>query len=248
MNTHDLINQQLALDFSCPPTVFDQPRSFFTTAPAVPGARYWARDRGTIVCLRDRLFCRTDNAKLTAALSATFAKAPGQWFMETANLYLLDKILAPYGLAIANHGPFFVPPAFFPVPPADPHFLPFAETPVPIFHFSKKDGPDSLDHSNQFSVQYTANGDIRAVANADQDGAHTWEIGIELLDPDYAHQGVATQLVHRLVANLQALRPNVLPVYGTQFSHTRSMNVAIRAGLIIGWTELVIGDRERVID
>lgn len=250
MNTHDLINQQLAADFSCPPAAFDQPHSFFTTTPAAASGRYWAQDRGTIVCLRDRLFCRTDDAELTAALSDAFANAPGQWFMETANLYLLDKLLAPYHLAIANHGPFFVPPAVLPVLPPDQHFLPFTETPVPLFHFEMNaagSSSDSLSHSNEFSLRYTADDDIRAVATASKDGAHTWEIGIEILDPDYAHQGIATQLVHRLVAHLQALQPDVLPVYGTQFSHTRSLNVAIRAGLVIGWTELVIGDRDRVL-
>ncbi|MFR6020600.1 MAG: GNAT family N-acetyltransferase, partial [Lactobacillaceae bacterium] len=30
-------------------------------------------------------------------------------------------------------------------------------------------------------------------------------------------------------------------LYGTQFSHVQSMNVAIRAGFVLGWTELMIG-------
>ena len=94
---------------------------------------------------------------------------------------------------------------------------------------------------DRLGIGYELDGDLVAVAGASQNGRYCWEIGVELLDPAFRHQGIASRSVQQLTAEIQLRRQDVLPLYGTQFSHVQSMNVAIRAGFVLGWTELLIG-------
>lgn len=241
----DLLKQQFAIDFNCEPEVFEREDSFFTTAKSSPEARYWARGFGDIICFNDRIFCRTEDTQVTECLKKEFHKMPGQWFFEMENIVSLQKILQKFDLKINNISPFFIPQKkSIEAEKQSSKLRFFSPSEIQVFQQDKrikeafcydKNDPDML------GVGYYHEGELKAIAGANHNGKHTWEIGIEVLDNRIEKQGIAAMLVRQLTAEIHKQNPLILPVYGTQFSHIRSMNVAIRAGFLIGWSEIMIG-------
>lgn len=241
------IIDQFALEFSLVPSEIEIPENRFVTAPPALGARYWARGAGDLVIYQDRLFVRTTNPVVTAGLANAFRNTAGTWFFEWSRLRALERLLNRYGWQIKNHAPFFLPAG--PIQwPHDPHLRLIQQAEIPNFQKDKRIREafayDAAD-PDMLGAGYFEDGQIKVVAGANHNGAYTWEIGVEVLDPRYAHRGLAAMVVQTLAAAIQRQAPNVLIVYGTQFSHMRSMNVAIRAGFRIGWTELMLGPIRR---
>lgn len=235
------ITQQFALEFDLQPEDFDQLYNRFITTPAVAGTRYWARGAGDMVIYQDHLYVRSTNSLVTAGIALEFNKAQGAWFFEATKLRELARLLRRYGWQITNQAPFFVPTKAF-TAPVDTHLQFIERDQIRVFKHDTRireafaynaSDPDKL------GVGYFVDGMLKVVAGANQNGKYTWEIGVEVLDPAFAHHGLAVMVVKALAAEIQARRPDVIIVYGTQFSHMRSMNVAIAAGFKVGWTELM---------
>ncbi len=66
-----------------------------------------------------------------------------------------------------------------------------------------------------------------------------WEIGIEKLDDNPIYKNLASELVNNLLAIAIEENPEVTVIYSTQFSHVKSMNIAMRAGYDFGLSLLV---------
>lgn len=237
------LTTQFALEFGLQAADFAQPYNRFITAPVALGTRYWARGAGDLVLYQDHLYVRTTNPLVTAGLALEFDAASGAWFDEWSTLMKMNRLLARYGWQITNHAPFFVPAGAF-ATPLDPHLQMIERADIPAFRHDRRireafayadADPDML------GVGYFVDGLVRVIAGANRNGAYTWEIGIEVLDPAYEHQGLAVLVVQALAAEIQRREPDVITVYGTQFSHMRSMNVAIHSGFRVGWTEVMFG-------
>lgn len=235
------ITDQFALEFGLRPADFTTPYNRFITAAPAAGARYWARGAGDLVIYQDQLYVRTTNPLVTAGIALDFNDTSGAWFFEWPHLRELERLLNRYGWQITNHAPFFVPAGQL-TAPRDPHLMLIKQDDIPLFKTDKRireafaydaKDPDLL------GLGYFVDGQVKVVAGANKNGAHTWEIGIDVLDPAYARRGLAAMVVRALAAEIQRQAPAVQVVYGTQFSHSRSMNVAIRAGFRVGWTELM---------
>lgn len=236
------VTQQFARDFGLPEATFTAGVNRFVTGSPALGTRVWARGAGDLVSYRDTLFVRSTNPAVTAALAREFQTASGAWFFEWPTLMRLETILNRFGWRIENHAPFFLPKGALPTP-SDSHLRVIEQANIPGYQadprireaFAYDDAdPDVL------GVGYF-DPDLKVVAGANINGALTWEIGIEVLDADYAHRGLAKLVTQALAAAMQRRDPGRLVVYGTQFSHSQSMNVAIGAGFHLGWTELMFG-------
>ena len=225
-----LITKQLALDLQVPASRLQNTGNLFVTRPPVPTARSWARDVGDIVIRKGRLWVRTTKPEVTAALADAFGQADGAWFLEMKTVEQLTELLRNFGLKVTNMAPFFVPSnqlsrqltAGMHLIEADAIPKYQANHAIKMAFGYDPAAPDRL------GIGYELDGDLVAVAGASQNGR-------------YCHQGIASRLVQQLTAEIQHRRQDVLPLYGTQFSHVQSMNVAIRAGFVLGWTELLIG-------
>lgn len=238
-----LINTQLGLDFQLSAAELEGSQNVFVVKSPQAMARFWARDEGDIVIRGNRLLVRVTNPEALIVLKQAFGEEDGAWFLSMANLTKLTTILGGFGLKASNMGPFFVPSQRF-VPNLMPEMHLIEADEIPAYRANKAItmafGYDR-HYPDQLGVAYQVDGELKAIAGASQNGDACWEISVEVLDPRYRHRGIATQLVKQLTATIQSRRPDILPVYGTQFSHVQSMNVAIRAGFVLGWTELMIG-------
>lgn len=84
-------------------------------------------------------------------------------------------------------------------------------------------------------------GRILGMAGASADSPHMWQIGINVL-PEARGQGIAAMLVSLLRNDV--LAAGKLPFYGTSISHLESQLVALRAGFLPTWFELVAAPME----
>ncbi|SKC07493.1 Acetyltransferase (GNAT) family protein [Lachnospiraceae bacterium] len=105
-----------------------------------------------------------------------------------------------------------------------------------------KDGlfPHSLVYSetqpDRIAVAAVDKGKLVAMTGASEDGKYLWQIGVDI-DPEYEGMGLATYLTEKIASRV--LTFGKLPFYGTSESHSLSMDVAIRAGFIPAWAEVV---------
>ena len=82
---------------------------------------------------------------------------------------------------------------------------------------------------------------MKGMAGVSADGAYLWQIGINVIK-EARNQGIAAMLV-RLLRN-DVLAAGRLPFYGTSISHLVSQRVALSAGFLPSWFELVAAPKE----
>ena len=74
------------------------------------------------------------------------------------------------------------------------------------------------------------------MAGASCDSPAMWQIGIDV-ERNMRHHGVGKLLVSMLKSEI--IRKGILPFYGTGMSHIGSQKVALGAGFIPAWAELI---------
>ncbi|MFY8330585.1 GNAT family N-acetyltransferase [Vagococcus carniphilus] len=238
-----LLEKQFQIDFNVNEIPIEN--NLFVTSNSSKDSRYWARNKADIVCYKDILLVRTNNEKLTEELQSTFSNTNSEWFLEMKNVNKLSSILEKYNLKIERLAPFFIPNKLIIADNLD----------LPIKFFNQLDILDFKSNPNiteafcysnedpdQLGIGYYNNSELVAIYGANKNGKYTWEIGIEILDNTFRGKGIATTLVKLLIAKIQSENSEIIPVYSTSFSHVSSMNVAISAGLKLGWTEIIISE------
>lgn len=236
-----ILHQQFAIDFACSEDVFNQEKNFFTTNQATKASRRNAREFGMIVCYNNHLFVRTESEQVTEALQKKYGTTSGAWFLEFKSIQNLTELLANYQLRIAKIRPFLIPKTIG-KPQVDSHFRYLSEQEIPALKQDTRiinafeyltEEPDKIGYG-YFDPT------LKAIAGANTNGTYTWELGIEILSDDLRAKGVATKLIQGITTRIQEMEPTILPIYSTAWSHNRSLNVAIRAGFQMGWSEVVI--------
>lgn len=241
--TIKLLKEQFAVDFSC--SVSDLENNFFVTNKSDLETRYWARDKGSIVCFNGNLFVRTENEALTQELQELYQDKNSDWFFEMDNLEKITTILKKYELKITRLAPFFVPKDKLELTVTnDSRFVFFNQEETQQFKVDKRITEAfcySKTDPDQLGLGFYEDNVLQAVCGANRIGKYTWELGIEILNLEFEGQGIAAKLIQNITAKIQQGYPDVLPVYGTAFSHVKSINVALNAGFKLGWSELMIG-------
>lgn len=242
------IREQFAVDMFCTVDEIKEMNNLFVTAKPNNQMRYWARNEGAIIFSDNRLLCRTDNEELTADLKKEFQDVQAEWSGELSYLRKLEGIVKKYDYEIVNYKPFFIPNEMKEVPKEhEKHLTFYYGKEIKQFQSDERFQESFLygeSDPDKIGVSYKVADKIVGMAGANSNGKYVWEIGIEVFE-GYRGKGLATVLVSAITNKIIADNDGeIIPTYGTQFTHTKSMNVAIRSGYKMGWTELMIKKME----
>lgn len=170
-----------------------------------------------------------------------YADADAPWFMEAPNLAKLNAELAAFGAQIRYRQPFFTSDTALPSDTGGFTIVRYNQETIGQFRgdvrFEDAFGfaPDTPD---VLGVAAMKDGQILGMAGASADSPLMWQIGINVL-PEARGQGIAAMLVGLLRNDV--LAAGRLPFYGTSISHLTSQRVALKAGFLPAWFELVAG-------
>ena len=191
------------------------------------------------------LLVRSDNKNLLEKLEKEYNDYPAEWFMETPNLLKLENILKNYNMTLKNIAPIMAPSKSFKKIDSPYEFTRIKEEDflkfkgVTKFAFSFDNGI----WKDRLALDYYDNEELIAIAGANQNSKYLWEIGVEKLDQNPKYQNLSSDLVNNLVNIAREENPEITVIYSTQFSHVKSMNVAMRAGYDFAFSFLV-GDKK----
>lgn len=232
-----MLKKQLAIDLTQPLTGENQ----FVCGTGHPSMRFWARNDGMILIMDGTLLCRVDDPLLLNELKETYHDANAQWFGEMKNLKRLKVILSKYDYEIVNYGPFFTPSSEFKIY-KDPSIILFEADALKQFKshpvFTQPLCFDPFD-KDILAMGIEHEGEVVALAGMNHNGKHALELGIEVMDT-FQKKGYATRLIKAITSEAMKRYSDKLILYGTQFTHNQSINVAIRAGFKHAWTEIVL--------
>ena len=240
---HPILIRQLAADFCCTESAVTDAQHHFTVFSPHPGRRQYQEILPCLlkIAVVNGKLLFTGREDIIARMRELYAEANAPWFMEARNLAGLNRELSTFGAQIRHARPFFTAQEQHPVDTKGweirryegRDILPFEgdERFCDAFGFCET-APDML------GVAAIADGEILGMAGVSADSPLLWQIGINVL-PRFEGQGVASALV-ALIRN-EVLARGRLPYYGTSISHLQSQRVALNAGFLPAWFELVAG-------
>ena len=185
-----------------------------------------------INCVGNSLLVRSSDKNLLEELERAYSNYPAEWFMGVPNLIKLQDILKNHKMALKNMGPIMGPSRSFKKIDS-----PYEFKGVTKHAFSFDDGI----WKDRLALAYYDNERLIAIAGANQNSKYLWEIGVEKFDKSPKYKNVTSYLVNNLVNIAREENPEITVIYSTQFSHVKSMNVAIRAGYDFAFS-LLVGD------
>ena len=185
----------------------------------------------TIIIFDNRIFVRSNDDKLIGALKKEYMKYPGQWFTEFDNTKKLESILSNHKLKIDN---------FFPL-------MTFSDRNAKTrkFTFDRIDKNDiikykgisnmpfAFDDDDRIGISFYDGNKLIALCGASAIGKYLWSLGIEKFYFDEKYRGLSSSMARSLALQIIDENSCVSPIYTTQFSHTDSINTAIRAGFVM---------------
>lgn len=223
--------RQILNDFSISEEEFDYGGNIFVVNNFNDTFLFYNKSLLTIIIFDNRIFVRSNDDKLLGALKKEYMKYPGQWFTEFDNIKKLESILTNHKLKIDN---------FFPL-------MTFSERYVKARNFnfdriSKNDiikykgisnMPFAFDDDDRIGISFYDGNKLIALCGASTIGEYLRSIGIEKFYFYKKYKGLSSSIVRSLALQIKAESSRVSPIYTTQFSHTASINTAIRAGFEI---------------
>lgn len=237
---HQLV-VQLSHDFCCTPDEVTDRTHHFTVFTPHPDRRQYMEIRPCIlkIAVVNGKLLFTGREDVIARCRELYANANAPWFMEARNMASLNRELGVFGAQIRHARPFFTADQAPPVNTKD--FTICRYTPETIRQFHGDDRFDDAygfckDAPDMLGVAAMKDGEILGMAGASADSPYLWQIGINVL-PEARGQGIASMLVGLLRNDV--LAAGRLPYYGTSISHLESQRVALRAGFLPAWFELV---------
>lgn len=239
---NETIRKQLALDYCCGEEKVADRRNHFTVwRPLAGRRRFDSSEDGCflkIAVINGKLLATGDIA-IVSELEQKFRDYAGAWFMDAGPLSGLEKMLAPYGRRIEQVHPFFVSEKPSEVRTEGYDIKWYRQEDIRQFEGDKRfeeafafsaEAPDVL------GVAAMKDGVILGMAGASEDSPYLWQVGINTTKGNES-RGIASMLVS-LIKN-EILRRGKLPYYGTAMSHIASQRVALNAGFLPVWTELI---------
>ena len=220
--------RQIMNDFSISEEEFHSKNNVFTYNKPTNDFLFYNRSDFSIICTNDKVFMRSENPALINKLRKNFKEYPGAWFAEIANIRILDKILGEFGIEIDN---------FFPL-------MSFSDRKVLVkdFEFTRIEKNDienfkgkskmafAFDEDDRIGLSFYDGKNLIALAGASVSGKYLWDIGLEKFSKEPKYQGLAASILRSLSLIIREENPSISPITATQFSHTKSINTAIRAG------------------
>ena len=238
---HPLLLRQLMADFCVSEADILDHRHHFTVFTPQPDRRKYLEVRPCqlkIAVVNGKLLF-TGREDIIARYRELYADADAPWFMEAPNLLALNRELAAFGAELRYRQPFYTADKALPVDTGDFTIARYSQADLEQFRGDVRfedalgfcpDAPDML------AVAAMKDGRILGMAGASGDSPYLWQIGINVL-PEARGQGLAAMLVSLLRNDV--LSTGRLPFYGTSISHLESQRVALKAGFLPAWFELV---------
>lgn len=220
--------KQLMIDFSLSEEEFTLGDNVFTNNEPTEDFLFYNRSDFSLICVDNRVFMRSENRKLIEKLKTTYRDYPGQWFSEAHNIRKLSSILADFAIEIDN---------FFPLmtysrkekPNLYHDFVRIYKEDIEKFK-NKSKMCFCFDDDDRMGLAFYDRERIIALAGASQSGKYLWDIGLEKFYFDQKYKGVGTEMLIAISQIIKEENPDISPFTSTQFSHSRSINTAIRAG------------------
>ena len=88
----------------------------------------------------------------------------------------------------------------------------------------------AFDDDDRIGLGFYDGKDLVALAGASVSGKYLWDIGLEKFSENVKYKGLGTSILRSLSLIIKKENENISPITETQFSHTKSINTAIRAG------------------
>lgn len=238
---NEILCRQLALDYCCTPEEVGDGAHHFTEHRFLDGRRRFQEGRACflkIAVVNGKLLF-TGQREIVDWCREAYASACAPWFFEAKNLRALNDRLRSCGCQIEMIHPFFIAerPSGTNTDGYEIHW--FRDGEIERFRGDARfdeafafcaDAPDLL------GVAALRDGEILGMAGASGDSPTMWQIGINVA-PGEEGAGIGTMLV-TLLKN-EILRGGILPYYGTSLSHLASQRLALAAGFVPAWVELV---------
>lgn len=220
--------RQIMNDFSIGEEEFCSKNNIFTYNNPKDDFLFYNRSDFSIICTNNKVFMRSEDHDLIDELRENFKDYPGAWFAEAANIRKLDKILGEFGIEIDN---------FFPLMSFSDRKIwakDFEFTRIEKEDISKFKGKTKMafafDEDDRIGLGFYDGKELIALAGASVSGKYLWDIGLEKFSENPKYQGLGSSILRRFSLLIKEENDNISPITATQFSHTRSINTAIRAG------------------
>ncbi len=237
----DILSIQLSIDYCCSPEQVRDHENHFTIYTAQEGRRKFQEQAECflkIAAVNGKLLF-TGRDDIISHCRSRYRDTSGEWFMEAKGLVQLEQELNRFGYRIEQAHPFFATGAKSEVNAHPFEIVRYEKSDIEQFREDKRfsdafafceDAPDEL------GIAAVMNGTILGMAGASSDSPTMWQIGINVT-PEARRKHVGTTLVTLLKNEL--IDMGKLPYYGTAMSHTVSQRVAVKAGFLPAWSELV---------
>ena len=239
---HPILTRQLAADFCCCEHDVLDAQHHFTVFTPHPDRRQYLEVTPCIlkIAVVNGKLLFTGRADVIARCREAFVNASAPWFMEAGSIRDLDALLMNFGARVDRTRPYYICDAAAPV---DTHSFDIARYDADAiqrlfrgnaqFHNAygfEETAPDVV------GVSASVDGKLLGMAGASADSPFLWQIGIDVL-PEARGQGIAKMLVALLRNDIIAA--GRLPYYSTGIAHIASQRVALRAGFLPAWFEIV---------
>ena len=237
---NEILSRQLAIDYCCSEEEVRDKSNHFTLHEYLPDRRRFQEGKECflkIAVINGKLLF-SGREDIIGWCKEKYKTIGSEWFFEAKNLRNLNVRLTKEGYQIEMVHPFFIAESISEA--RTEHEIRWYEgEEIEQFRGDKRydeafafcpDAPDVV------GVSALHNGRILGMAGASYDSPTMWQIGINV-DKEHGHSGIGKLLVVLLKNEL--LKRGILPYYGTSMSHIASQRVALGAGFVPAWAELV---------
>ena len=238
---NEILALQLSADYCVSPEEIRDRKNHFAPWRPLEGRRRYREEDPCFLKIASvggkLLFC--GEASLLLWCRDRYEKEGGEWFFEAKNMRILNDRLHEDGYQIEMVHPFFISDTPLKVHTDGWEIRWFEEEEIETF---RGDGrftsaftfdPGAPDVIGAAAVK---DGRILGMAGASADSPFMWQIGINV-EEEARGLGIGRMLTG-LLGN-EILEKGKLPFYGTAMSHIGSLKVAVGAGFVPAWSELV---------
>lgn len=241
---NEILAKQFAADYCCTEAdVCDKDSHYTVYEPRAERRKFDEEEECLLkVAVINGKLLFTGREDIVEDCRKTYGNASGEWFLDAGIPLGLQKKLKEYGVGIRQMHSFFTAykqTACRNVLPEDMALKWYEQNEILQFEDDERfeeafafqdETPDVL------GVAAIKNGEILGMAGASADSPYLWQIGINV-NPEACGMHIGSCLVEALKNEI--LKRGKIPYYGTAPSHTASQRVALGAGFLPEWAEML---------
>lgn len=241
---NEILAKQMAADYCCTIEEVCDGNSHYTVYAPRPDRRRFEENAECplkVAVINGKLLF-TGREDIIEDCRKTYGNASGEWFLHAGIPMGLQKKLKEYGVGIKQTHPFYA--AYKQTPrksilPEGVVMKMFEQD--EILQFEEDDRFDEAfafckETPDVLGIAAVKDGEIIGMAGASADSPYLWQIGINV-SPEASGMHIGTCLVEEIKNEI--LNRGKIPYYGTASSHIASQRVALAAGFLPEWVEMI---------